>query len=51
VKLLGEPMMEHALAADTLKLSAQYDSDRTIRAAALAQLERLASLPPDRVMR
>jgi len=51
VRLLGESMMEHALAADTLKLSAQYDSDRAIRTAALAQLERLASLPPDRVTR
>ena len=51
VKLLGESMMEHALAADTLKLSAQYDSDRAIRATALAQLERLAALPPDRVTR
>jgi hypothetical protein len=51
VRLLGESMMEHALAADTLKLSAQYDSDRAIRTAALAQLARLASLPPDRVTR
>lgn len=51
VRMLGESMMEHALAADTLKLSAQYDSDRAIRTAALAQLERLASLPPDRVAR
>jgi hypothetical protein len=49
VKLLGEARMEHALAADTLKLSAQYDSDQAIRTMALATLERLASLPPDRV--
>lgn len=49
VKLLGEARMEHALAADTLKLSAQYDSDQAIRTMAFATLERLASLPPDRV--
>jgi len=51
VKLFGEAMTEHALAADTLKLSAQYDSDAGIRASAFAQLEKLAAMPPDRVTR
>jgi hypothetical protein len=51
VKLFGEAMTEHALAADTLKLSAQYDSDPAIRSIAMAQLERLAATPPDRLMR
>lgn len=51
VKLLGEAKMEHAMAADTLKLSAMYDSDASIRTAAMATLERMAAMPPDRVMR
>jgi len=51
VALLGQAMMEHALVADTLKLSAQYDSDAAIRSMAMGQLERLAATPPDRVMR
>jgi hypothetical protein len=51
VKLLGEARMEHAMAADTLKLSAMYDSDASIRTAAMATLERMAAMPPDRVMR
>ena len=51
VKLLGEARMEHALAADTLKLSAMYDSDEAIRTAAMSTLERMAAMPPDRMPR
>jgi hypothetical protein len=47
VELLGQARSDHGLVADTLRLSAQYDSDAGVRAKAYATIERLAAAPPD----
>jgi hypothetical protein len=44
--MLGMLRTQPEQTAQTLRMSAQFDSDPTIRAAAVRQLERLAILPP-----
>jgi hypothetical protein len=45
VEMLATAVSDHELVADTLRLSAQYDSEAAIRESAVLHLERLASMP------
>lgn len=51
VQMLGAVRMESPVVAEALRISAQFDSEPTIRLVALSALERLASAPPEYFVR